>query len=389
MRVHAAHSRASEDLNVAALEDVSRDRLRALTMDLMLIPGLSGHEGRVRRRLAAEMRGLGLATATDRLGNLIATAQGDPSRPSVMLFAHMDQLGFVVRKIEASGFLRLERLGGVPERALAAQELRICVGQDRDVRAAIGNKSHHATTAEEKYRVVPYQEIVVDAGFSSAAAAAAAGVKIGSPVVYAPKAFALAEDRIAGTSVDDRAGCAVIVEVARLLTADRQRPTIHFVFSTQEEYNLRGALTAAHALKPDIAIQLDLMLATDTPDMQRHGDLALGGGPGMSLYSFHGRGTLNGTIPHPALVSLFESAARRAGLPLQRSAQVGVLTDSSYVQLVHNGVAAIDLGFPCRYTHSALEVCDLSDLVGLASLLVAGISSIEADFSLDRDDYMA
>ena len=281
MRVHAARSLASEDLNVAALEDVSRDRLRALTMDLMLIPGLSGHEGRVRRRLAAEMGGLGLATATDRLGNLIATAQGDPSRPSVMLFAHMDQLGFVVRKIEASGFLRLERLGGVPERALAAQELRICVGQDRDVRAVIGNKSHHATSPEEKYRVVPYQEIVVDAGFSSADEAARAGVKIGSPVVYAPKAFALAEDRIAGTSVDDRAGCAVIVEVARLLTAARQRPTIHFVFSTQEEYNLRGALTAAHALKPDIAIQLDLILATDTADMQARGDLALGGGPGM------------------------------------------------------------------------------------------------------------
>jgi putative aminopeptidase len=367
--------------------DPSRERLRALTMELMLIPGLSGHEGRVRRRLAAEIANFGLATATDRLGNLIATAEGDPNRPSVMLFAHMDQLGFVVRKIEAGGFIRLERLGGVPERALAAQELLICVGDGRDVRAIIGNKSHHATGVEEKYRVVPYQEILVDAGFSSADEAARAGVKIGSPVVYAPKAFTLANDKIAGTSVDDRAGCAVVVEVARLLASVSQRPTIHFVFSTQEEYNLRGAMPVAHALKPDIAVQLDLMLATDAPDMQARGDLALGGGPGMSLYSFHGRGTLNGTIPHPALVSLFEDAARDAGVPLQRSAQVGVLTDSSYVQLVHHGVAAIDLGFPCRYTHSALEVCDLSDLVSLSALLVAGLSSIEADFSLNRDDY--
>jgi len=357
-------------------------------MEFMLIPGLSGQEGRVRRRLAAEMTGLGLATRTDRLGNLIATAEGDPSRPSVMLFAHMDQLGFVVRKIEASGFLRLERLGGVPERALAAQELLICVGEGRDIRAIIGNKSHHATTPEEQVSCRPYQEILVDAGFSSADETARAGVKIGSPVVYAPKAFALAEDRIAGTSVDDRAGCAVIVEVARLLAPVRQRPTIHFVFSTQEEYNLRGAMPAAQALKPDIAIQLDLMLATDTPDMQARGDLVLGGGPGMSLYSFHGRGTLNGTIPHPALVALFERAACNASLPLQRSAQVGVLTDSSYVQLVHHGVAAIDLGFPCRYTHSALEVCDVSDLVRLSALLVAGLSSLEADFSLDRDDYL-
>jgi putative aminopeptidase len=365
----------------------SRERLLALTIELMLIPGLSGHEGRVRRRLAAEMAGLGLSTTTDRLGNLIATAEGDPGRPSVMLFAHMDQLGFVVRKIEGNGFIRLERLGGVPERALAAQELLICVGEGRDIPAIVGNKSHHATSPQDKYRVVPYQEILVDAGFSSAEAAFSAGVKIGSPVVYAPRAFALAGDRIVGTSIDDRAGCAVVAEVARLLAPIGQRPTIHFVFSTQEEYNLRGAMPAAQALKPDIAIQLDLMLATDTPDMQARGDLVLGGGPGMSLYSFHGRGTLNGTIPHPALVSLFERAADHAGLPLQRSAQVGVLTDSSYVQLVHHGVAAIDLGFPCRYTHSALEVCDLSDLVSLSALLVAGLSSIEAGFSLNRDDY--
>src|SRR5258707_11294055 len=147
-----------------------------------------------------------------------------------------------------------------------------------------------------------------------------------------------------------------------MLAPVRRRPTIHFVFSTQEEYNLRGAMPAAQALKPDIAIQLDLMLATDTPDMQARGDLVLGGGPGMSLYSFHGRGTLNGTIPHPALVSLFETTAKAEKLPLQRSAHTGALTDSSYVQLVGEGVACIDVGFPMRYSHSSLEVCDLGDL---------------------------
>jgi putative aminopeptidase len=356
-------------------------------MELMLIPGLSGYEGRVRRRLSAEMRGFGLATTTDRLGNLIATAEGDPGRPSVMLFAHMDQLGFVVRRIEPGGLIRLERLGGVPERALAAQQLLICVGEGRDVPAVVANKSHHATTTEEKYRVVPYQEIVVDAGFASAGEARAAGVDIGSPVVYAPLAIRLAGERLSGTSIDDRAGCAVVVEAARLIAPQAQRATVHFVFSSQEEFNLRGALVAAQRLKPEIAIQLDLMLAADTPDMQTRGDLALGAGPGMSLYSFHGRGTLNGTLPHPALVSLFERAAREERIQLQRSAQVGVLTDSSYVQLVHDGVAAIDLGFPCRYTHSAREVCDLADLEGLCALVVGGILRIEPGFSLDRDDY--
>lgn len=363
------------------------ERLCALTADLMSIPGLSGHEGRVRRKLAAELKKLGIASHSDRLGNLIATIDGDADRPSVMLFAHMDQLGLVVRKIEANGLVRVERLGGVPEKALVSQAVLFCVGEGRDIPGVIANKSHHATAPDEKYRVVPYAELYVDAGFDNATEVLAAGIDIGTPIVYEPKVLRLAGDRIAGTAVDDRAACAVIVEVARALLQARHKPTTHLVFSVQEEFNLRGAVTAAQALKPDIAIQLDLILATDTPDMTARGDVRLGGGPAMSLYSFHGRGTLNGTIPHPALVKLFSAIAGEEGIALQRSAHVGVLTDSSYVQLVNAGVAAIDLGFPARYTHSSLEVCDLSDLVGLTQLLVRGIERIDRDLSLDRDDY--
>lgn len=364
-----------------------KQRLRSLTTELMLIPGLSGYEGRVRRRLKAELAALGIDSHADRLGNLIATLPGAKSAPSVMLFAHMDQLGLVVRKIEANGLVRVERLGGVPEKALPSQQVLFCVGEGRDVPGLIANKSHHATTPDEKYRVLPYPELYVDTGFGSAEEVLAAGIDIGTPIVYAPKVVDLAHDRLAGTSVDDRAACAVMVEVARALRDVKKKPTVHLVFSVLEEFNLRGALTAANALAPDIAIQLDLMLATDTPDMTARGDIRLGGGPAMSLYSFHGRGTLNGTIPHPALVSLFTRAARDAGLPLQRSAHIGALTDSSYVQLVNAGVASIDLGFPCRYTHSSLEVCDVADLADLTTLLVAGLSAIDAGFSLERDDY--
>jgi len=371
----------------ALAADPIKERLRALTTDLMLIPGLSGHEGRVRRRLAAELKGLGIKSRSDRLGNLIASIAGEVGRPSLMLFAHMDQLGLVVRKIEANGLVRVERLGGVPEKALPSQSVVFCVGEGRDVPGVVANKSHHATQPDEKYRVPPYAELYIDAGFASATEVLVAGIDIGTPVVYEPKAVSLAGDRIAGTSVDDRAGCAVVVEVARSLLRSRRKPTTHLVFSVLEEFNVRGALTAAQTLSPDIAIQLDLMLATDTPDMTARGDMHLGGGPGMSLYSFHGRGTLNGTIPHPALVKLFSDTADKEGIALQRSAQVGVLTDSSYVQLVNAGVAVIDLGFPVRYTHSSIEVCDLGDLVGLTHLLVKGIERIDSAFSLDRDDY--
>jgi putative aminopeptidase FrvX len=368
--------------------DPMKERLRKLVTELMLIPGLSGYEGRVRRYLANELNALGIESRVDRLGNLIATVAGDGAAPAVMLFAHMDQLGFVVRKIEASGLIRVERLGGVPERALPSQAVLFCIGEGRDVPGVIANKSHHATPPEEKYKVLPYPELYIDAGFGAAEEVLAAGIDVGTPVVYQPKAIALAGDRIAGTSVDDRAACAVIVEVARALAAIERKPTVHLVFSVQEEFNLRGAVTAAQALSPDIAIQLDLILATDTPDLANRGDVRLGGGPAMSLYSFHGRGTLNGTIPHPALVRLFADSAGRERLPLQRSAHIGALTDSSYVQLVGAGVAAIDLGFPCRYTHSSLEVCDLADLVGLTRLIVAALPRIDRKFSLDRDDFI-
>jgi putative aminopeptidase len=364
------------------------ERLSKLTRELMLIPGLSGYETRVRKRLAAEMQALAFKATTDMPGNLIATLEG--KGPSVMLFAHMDQLGFVVRKIEANGLIRLERLGGVPERALAAQEMLICVADGKDVPAIIANKSHHATAPDEKYRVVPYAELYVDAGFLSAEEARLAGVDIGSPVVYAPRAFELANGRICGTSVDDRAACAIMVEVARALKAgSASHPTIHFVFSVQEEFNLRGALTAAQALKPDIAIQLDLILATDTPDMGARGEVVLGGGPAMSMFSFHGRGTLNGTIPHPALVKLFDDTARAGKIKLQRSAHIGALTDSSYVQLVGSGVACIDMGFPCRYSHSSLEVCDASDLAQLATLLIEAFKNVGPKFDLNRDAFAA
>ncbi len=362
-------------------------RLKKLLVEMMMIPGLSGYEGRVRRYLKEKMADLGHSAQTDRMGNLIATIKGDPASPSVMLFTHMDQLGLVVRKIEANGYVRVERLGGVPDKILVSQAVLFCVGEGRDVEGVIANKAHHATSPEDKFRVVPYGELYIDTGLNSAEAVLAAGIDIGTPIVYKPQVIELAGDRIAGTSVDDRAGCAVIVEAVRRLQASTGHPTVHVVFSVQEEFNLRGALTAAQVLQPDIAIQIDLVLATDTPDMGARGDVVLGAGPAMAMYSFHGRGTLNGTIPHPAMVALFDETAKKSGLVLQKSAHIGCLTDSSYVQLVGKGVASIDMGFPMRYSHSSLELCDLADLVGLTNLLVDAISSIGPDFSLDRDDH--
>jgi len=354
-----------------------------LTIQLMLIPGLSGYESRVSAAIAAHLDALGLPHNSDRLGNLRCTIPGDPALPSVMIFTHMDQLGFIVRKVEANGLIRLERLGGVPERALPAQAVVLCTDHG-DLPALIANKSHHATTPDEKYKVLPYTDLFVDAGFTSKTEAEAAGVRIGTPVTYLPRALALANGRIAGTSVDDRAGCAALLKLAEARMG-KPGPTVHFVWSVQEEFNLRGVLPAATALAPAIALQIDLLLACDTPDMTARGDVTLGGGPGISLYSFHGRGTLNGVIPHPALVRLFETAATSANVPLQRSAHTGALTDLSYVQFMGSeGVACLDVGFPMRYSHSALEVVDPADLDGLVMLLDTALSAITSDLKLTR-----
>ena len=356
-----------------------KDRLRRDLTELMLIPGLSGHEERVAAAIRAKLSLAGVTSTVDRLGNVIATFPGDPEMPVVMIVTHMDQLGFFVRKIEADGLIRVERMGGVSERAMAAQVVTLC-GARGDVAGIIQNKAHHATGPDEKYKVLTASEIHIDTGHGSQAAVEAAGIAIGTPVVYRGQVVDMAGGRIAGTSVDDRAGCAVLLELARGISG----PTVHLVWSVQEEFNLRGAVVAAQVLQPDIALQIDLMLATDTPDMADRGQMVLGGGPGISLYSFHGRGTLNGVIPHPALVRLMETTAAAEGLTLQRSAQVGVLTDLSYIQTLGAGVASLDVGFPMRHSHSAVECCDLADLAGLVQLLRGAVQRIPKGMKLER-----
>lgn len=364
-------------------------RLAKLLEDLMLLPGLSGHEGRVRRFLAGELKGMGLATRTDNFGNLIATVEGTHAGPTVMLFGHMDQLGFFVRRIESNGMIRLERVGGIPERVLAATSVLLCVGEGRDVPGVIGSKSNHVLPEDEKYEVQRYTELFVDAGFTSAAEARASGVDIGTPVVYAPRFQRLGPNCVAGTSIDDRGACAVLVEIALSLRDLPHRPTVHLVFAVQEEFNVRGAMMAAQTLNPEIAIQLDITIASDTPDLSQLGEVALGKGAVISMYNFHGRGTLNGVIPHPALTALFGKMAAENKIPFQRSAVVGLLTDNAYVQFVGNGVAAIDIAYPARYAHSPYEVCDLRDLESLTRLLLASLGGIGADFCLDRDAYIS
>lgn len=323
--------------------------------------------------------------AQDRAGNIIATVKGTNSRaPSVMVFAHLDQLGFIVRKIESDGFLQIDRLGGIPEKVLAG--IRVCIRtiQGGYVPGVIGNKSHHASAPEEKYRVDLITSLYVDIGAQSAAEVRAMGIEIGCPAVYTPSFVKLGNGCVSGTAMDNRGGVTAMVLAAKLLRSNRPESTIYFVGSVWEEFNIRGAALAARYLRPDIALCLDVILSGDTKDLSSRYESRLGAGPALNLYTFHGRGTLNGTIAHPGLVRLTREVALREKLPLQSFASLGMLTDSAYVQMEVQGVACLDLGFSVRYTHSPIETCNVRDVEQLGTLVAATCSAIQENFDPAR-----
>lgn len=357
----------------------------ALLKDMTLIPALSGYEEPMARYLKDAFAPSVREVSIDTAGNVIARIPGsDAAAPRLMVFAHMDQLGFVVRRILEGGLIQIERLGGIPEKVLPGLRVLIQGEKGQSVSGVIGAKSHHATKAEEKYIVTPYTELYVDIGASSKNDVQKLGIEVGCPVVYQPGFEKLQGDRVCATSVDDRGGCAVLIKLAEYFAEHPPKSTLYLVGTVQEEFNLRGAMVAASRIKPDAAIALDIVISCDTPELRERSDLCLGGGAVLGMYSFHGRGTLNGTIPHPALVRLFREVARKQAIPLQRSANLGSLTDSSYVQLVDSGIPCIDLGFPARYTHTPVEVCDVNDLVSLYKLLVAGLGEVGTGFDFSR-----
>lgn len=350
-------------------------QLKETLKDLMMLPALSGYEYGVGKYMKEKFSSYADEVKCDTSGNVTAVFKsGKHDATRVMIFAHMDQLGFVIKEIDPSGFLRVERVGGIPEKILPGLEVIIRCENGDWLPGVIGNKSHHTTPADEKYKVNPYAELFIDLGFSSADEAYTAGVNIGSPIVYRPKFHELQNGICSGTSIDNRGGCAALLDIAHRLSnvpTKNRNYDVYLTATVQEEFNLRGAYIACSYIKPDFAIALDVAIANDTPEDAGNASVKLGSGPVMGMYNFHGRGTLNGTIPHPLLISITKDAAKSADIKLQRYASTGLLTDASYVQLTGNGTPVIDLAFPCRYTHSPVETCCVNDLCILSELVWA------------------
>jgi len=232
--------------------------------------------------------------------------------------------------------------------------------------------------------VVEIPDLFVDIGAHSKDEAMALGVYPGAPVTYHGFFQEMPGGQIAGKALDNRAGCFVLLQVLRLLAGKAIPATVYLVGSVQEEFNIRGVVPAAFALNPDLAIGLDVSIACDTPDLKGHADIAFGGGPVIGHYTFHGRGTLCGLIPNPKLRQYMADTAERLGIAVQHSVFLGGLSDTSYLAVVREGIPAVDLALPIRYTHAPIEVGSLPDMEQLILLLCAALEGINASLDLCR-----
>lgn len=342
--------------------------------------GPSGGEDEVIRTFAEDLRAIGLKPAVDAFGNVTTVLrEARPDRPTLVFSAHLDEVGFVVRKIEPEGFLRLHRVGGTHDRVIAGQRIRLRTDQD-DVIGAIGVKAKHVSTQDELRTALTTDEAYVDVLAGSRHDVERLGIEVGTLAAFEAQAEVIG-DYVRGKAMDNRAGLAILLAIARDLADKQAGAGVTLLATVQEEFNVRGGAPAMRRIRPDIAICIDIALATDTPDLAALGDVRLGAGPVISRFS---RANLNGVIPNPKLRRFVRDAATTAAIPVQYGVLQGGLTDGSYMQLEGDGIPTLDLGFPTRYTHTPIETCHIGDLQGVADLAVAVATGATSTLDLKR-----
>jgi putative aminopeptidase FrvX len=362
------------------MNDIDLDLIRTLT-DL---PGVSGHEDRIVGFVRHHFERSAEHVLVDGIGNVIARKTGEPDSPRVMLFAHLDQIGFCVKRLGEDGFVRIDRVGGVNRKALVAAPVWLHNDRGEAIPGSIGVMAHHLTPDAQRFTVPDIPDLYVDVGARSREELIALGLKVGDPITFA-NTFQLLNGRfLRAAALDDRIGVYILLKTFEALAEKELRCDVHAVATVQEEFNVRGSEPAARAIAPHLAICIDGSLSGDTPDLQGVNDIRMGGGPSMSLMTFHGRGTLGGLIPNPKLVRLFDAAASDLGIELQRGASIGGLTDASFLQLLHHGVPAIDVGVPMRYSHSPVEMVCLDDVQQAITLFTEVVSRVNNSLDLSR-----
>ena len=322
-------------------------------------PGVSGREDKVRDLVIEELRPLTDEISVDTLGNVIAVKKGTGG-PRVMLAAHLDEIGFLVKYVDDKGFLRVQPVGGWDPRTMVAQRVHVHGFGGQMLLGALmpAAKPIHLLTAEEMAKPLKIEEFFIDLGLP--VDEVKAQVEMGDMVT-----MARTTERVGGSvvskSLDDRLSVFVMIEALR--TVGPHTAEIIAVATTQEEVGLRGATTAAYALQPDIGIALDVTLANDFPGVDGPDQVTrLGEGAALKIMD-------GSTLSHPKLLRHFRNLAEKHGIKHQLEILSRGGTDAGAIQRSRAGVATFTLSLPTRYIHTVNEMASIADIEATTDLL--------------------
>lgn len=343
---------------------------------LVTAPGPSGHEmgpARVWREHAARFAP---EVGSDRVGSSFARVPGTAGGLTVAVVGHIDEIGLHVSHIEDDGYLRFGQVGGWDAAVLIGQRVRLHT-RDGDVIGVIGRKPIHLLKDDDRKKVPELKELHIDIGAKDADEARGL-VRIGDVAVVDAAPIDFRHGRIVSRSLDNRVGCYVAAEAARLVAADGGAPgDVLALAVTQEETTFAGARTSAFAHDPDVAIVVDLTFATDQPgvelgEMTKH---PLDSGPVIA----------RGTSLHPLVFELLYQAAEAEGIPCTlESLGRGTGTDADAIHLTRAGIPSGLVSVPCRYMHSPVEMVSIADVENAARLIAAFARRLAPGSSFER-----
>jgi putative aminopeptidase len=334
-------------------ENMFKDQFFNRLKELAAIPGSPGREHQIVKRIVELIKPFADQIEVDHMGNIYAILEGQKPGPTIMLSAHSDEIGCMVSAIDDKGFLRMERTGGMVESLLVARKVNV-----NGHFGVVGVKAGHLQTAEEKSKVPKLENLYVDIGAKSREEVLAMGVNIGDSITYISDLDRFTnQDLICGKAIDNRSCCVLLIELFKKLQDKEFSGKLVGLIAVQEEVGLRGATVASYKVNPDYAIVLDTIACTDTPD-GNHYPIGIGKGPVLPLLS---GGGARGNIMSQQMKDLIISFANKLTIPYQLSVMPNGTTDLSAIHLVQEGILGGAITFARRYSHSPIEVADLTD----------------------------
>lgn len=300
----------------------------------------------------------------DALGNLIATRHGTGDK-TLMLDAHMDEIGFMISYVEHGGYLRFIQTSGWDARIVPAHAITIRTDFGTKVKGYIGVAPPHILRPEDRDKPYKLEDLFIDIGATSLEDVTALGIRIGSPAVIAYPFEQLNDQVIMARALDDRAGCAVIVKTLEALVGKDVEVTVIASFSVQEEVGLRGAGTAAHQIDPDIALVLEATVAADVPGIPAaRQPTKLGEGPAIIVMD-------NTMITNSNSVRTLTELADKNQIPWQYRIPYGGGTNAGVIHRTGCGIQTNVVSLPVRYLHSPYALMRLDDFENAVRLVTA------------------